>query len=288
MSITFKALKWAWIALAIYWGSAAAFVFFDPALPSNLLVAPWGFDAAAVSIFVGSIVFLCYLVFKLATRLQKKPTTTIKMLLYTYVGFIGALAMSLLVELMFTVDLVNNFLTRTIFIFTAIGLISWYLFIIDIFDGGLHARMDLAIQSRGQFITNWLKVLLLFGMIVLFMAYLTISVWRPLSVPETLLETLPILAIAVFDLVSLLVKPAKLLRQVEAGVERTGLLSLLLSGIVLLGFMVTFILYNLSGIGLAPIDGYHARNAYYYVSMALIPTFSAFNYLGIIYPMKNK
>jgi hypothetical protein len=107
-------------------------------------------------------------------------------------------------------------------------------------------------------------------------------------VTETLLETVPILAIAVFDLVSLLVKPAKLLRKVEAGVERIGLMSLMLSGIFLLGFMVTFILYNLSGIGLTPIDGYHARNAYYYVSMALIPTYCAFNYLGIIYPMKNK
>ena len=287
-SITFKILKLSWISIILYWIIIGFFVFLNPSLPANLLVEAWGFDAAAVTIFSISIGVLTYFVYKLLVRLHKKPSQTIKMLLFTYLGFIGALVMSLLVELLFTVDLVNNFLTRTIFIFTAIGLISWYLFVIDIFDNGLYTRVDPAVQSRAQFMTNWIKVLLLFAMIIVFLAFLTISVWSTLTVAETLLETVPVLAIAIYDLVSLLVKPAKLLQHVASKVERIGLLALLFSGIILLGFLITFIIYNLSGVGLAPQEGYHARNAFYYISMVLIPVYCAFNYLGIIYPMKNK
>jgi hypothetical protein len=287
-SITFKITKLAWAAIAIYWAIIALFMVLDPALPPNVLVEPWGLDVAAVTIFIVAIMFLLYLVYNLVARARSKPTNTIKMLLITCIAFIGALAMSLLVEFLFTIDLVNNFLTRTIFIFTAIGLVSWYLFIIDIFDNGLYLHPDKSVQARGQYLTNWIKVVLLFSMIVVFLYYLALSVWRPLSIVETLLETVPVVAIAIYDTISLLVKPVKLLRNVEAKVERIGLLALLLSGMALLGFMITFILYNLSGIGLAPQDGYHARNAYYYVSMILIPVYCALTYLGIIYPVKNK
>jgi hypothetical protein len=286
-SITYKLIKYSSAAILIFWGVVTCFIIFDPTLPPNLLVDPWGFDAVAVIIFIVAIVVFAYLVSRLIMRLKQKASNTSKMLLFTYLGFIGALSMSLLVELVFTVDRMNNFLTRSIFMFLAIGLTSWYLFIIDIFDNGVYARADPAVQGRGQFIANWFKVLILFVMIVIFVVNIAESVWRTLSVTETLFGTLPVLAIIIYDMISLLVKPAKMMRDVDSRIERIGLIALVLSGITLLVFFITFVFYNFSGMGLSPHDAYHARDVFYYVSMISIPIYGVFNYLGVIYPMKK-
>nr|MDO8109584.1 hypothetical protein [Candidatus Sigynarchaeota archaeon] len=191
-------------------------------------------------------------------------------------------------EFLFTVDLVNNYLNRSIFIFTAFGLMCWYLFVIDIFEGGLHWPFESATLPRKTFIKNWIMSIVLFGMVVIFMIFLTKSIWTKLNIVEMMLQTIPVLIITIFDMVSLLYKPFKMVKKVETKRERIGLLGLFLSGIILLAFLVTYIVHNLSNQALDPIAAYHARGIFYYLSMIMIPVYCIFNYIGLIYPVKEK
>jgi hypothetical protein len=287
---TFSVVKITWAGISIYWGIILIIVLsnLDPATP--LLDESLGLDAVAITIFVATIVLLGILEINLVKRYREKHSITIRMLLLVYPAFLAAIVVSLILEIWFFVDLLGRFLNKTVFVFVTTGLIAWFLVNIDVFDAGLYWPRDAARMTAGQHKRNWSGAFLLLALLVVIVSFLTKSIWSTMNLAETILQTAPALVIAVFVMAGLFVKPIKILK---AGTdlnerEKIGFISLFTSGIVLLGFLITYVM-NLVIIALQPgVNAYLARGIFYYIAMAMIPVFSILNYVGLIYPVKKK
>ncbi|MFX0100541.1 MAG: hypothetical protein ACFFCS_13285 [Candidatus Hodarchaeota archaeon] len=288
-SQTFRVTKLAWISILSLWAVVSILVLIDPSLRTNPIEAPWEFiDIPAIVIFIVTLIIMIILMYALLKRFKKKSTNSIKLLLMAYIAFLVVMAASLIVEIVHFTVLLNDFLNRTIFTFTAVALINWFLFIMEIFDGGLTYPRDSQLQSTSQFKANWVKILLSLALLGLFLVFLTKSVWIKLTTTESILQTIPVLVIGVLDMLSLLVKPVKMLKKVEGENEKLGLRALFLSGIVLLVFFIFYVIHNISGIGLEAEAARATRGVFYYLSMVAIPVFCTLNYVGIIVPARGK
>lgn len=285
MNRSFAAIRVTWLAVAITWVVVTVAVLVDPRVAGELLVPPWGLDGIAVALFIAAIAILVVLEVNLFSRYKKKPTGSMKMLLLTFPAFTGALGVSLLLEFAFFNDFFGAYMNRTIFVFVVLGLFNWFLFIMEVFDGGLQHPFDGSGLDHGQYRRNWAGFALLVGLMSTFMVFLIKSIWGNLTPVENVLQLAPVLVIALFDLFSLLVKPLKIWRVAASRKERIGLLALFSSGLVLLLFLASFIIHTFAVSDMDPIDAYIARGVFYYLSMACLPAFAFLNWLGLIYPV---
>ncbi|MHA1697641.1 MAG: hypothetical protein ACTSWN_02245 [Promethearchaeota archaeon] len=278
------------ISLTIYWIIVFGYVVYL-ALYDNWLIEPWGRDNLAITIFVISICILGFLDYSLMRRYQEKKNPTVWLLMIIFTLFLASLILSLILEILFFIDIIGKFLNRTIFILLTMGLIGIIFFVLDVFEGGVNYPFDPSAQKHSQFIKIWILLTVTISLMILFIYYLTLSIFRPLTPIESIFETIPVLFVVAVDLMSLLIKPWIIYKYTERKPEKIGLIALFISGLVLLLFLVFYIIYNslVSNYEL-PVDQYLHRMdyPYYYLSIILIPVFLLFSYVGLIYPIKKK
>ncbi|MBN2152862.1 MAG: hypothetical protein JW839_15530 [Candidatus Lokiarchaeota archaeon] len=286
-SQTLNVVRLSWLAILSYWGIIMVIVLATPSVYSPVIQEPWAFvDYAAIVNFLAAIAVNVVLVMNLAKRFKARPSDTIRVLILAFVAFIALLALSLVVEFAYFNTLLNDFLNRSIFVFTALAMINWVLFTLDIFDNGLHYPLEANDPHRAQIRRNWVSVLVFFGLLVVFLVLLTKSVWVEITAAESIFQTLPVIAIGVFNMLALLVKPLKSVRATKSKEERVGLYALSLAGVALVLFFAFYIVHNIQGIGLEPQEARAARQIFYYLSMAAVPAFCTLTYVGIVYPMR--
>ncbi|MHA1371834.1 MAG: hypothetical protein ACTSRA_19200 [Promethearchaeota archaeon] len=279
------------IFLSCYWAIIFSHILYLASAYDSWLIEPWGMDYLAIVIFIMSGAILGILLYSLIRRFQEKKTSSIWLLTIIFTLFLASLVLSLLLEFLFFIDIIGKFLNRTIFVLLTMGMAGIIFFVLDIFEGGVNYPFDPSIQSHSRFIRIWILVIITVAFIILFICYLTISIFRALTPVEFILETLPVLFIVAVDLFSLLFKPLAIYHRTENKHERIGLIALFLSGVVLLLFLVFYIIHNiLISTYILPQEQYLHRMDYpfYYLSIVLIPVFLAFSYLGLIYPIGKK
>nr|MDO8084600.1 hypothetical protein [Candidatus Sigynarchaeum springense] len=284
---TLNVVRFSWIAILSYWAVVMVIVLGTPTIYGSIIQEPWDFiDYAAIINFSVSIVVTVVLVLNLVKRYKERPSNTIRILVMAFIAFISLLALSLVVEFAFFNTLLNDFLNRSIFVFTAMAMINWVLFTLEIFENGLHYPLEATDLHRDQIRKNWVSVLVFLGLLVLFLVILTKSVWVKITAIESIIETLPVIVIGLYNMVALIVKPLKSVRATKSKEERIGLYALFLAGVVLVLFFVFYIIHNIQGIGLEPQEARAARQIFYYLSMTSIPVFCFLTYLGLVYPLK--
>ncbi|MEX2726174.1 MAG: hypothetical protein Q6353_002880 [Candidatus Sigynarchaeum springense] len=286
-SQTLNVVKFSWIGILSYWIVVMAIVLGTPSIYESIIQEPWDFiDYAAIINFSVSIVVTVVLVLNLVKRYRERPSITIRILIMAFVAFITLLSISLLVEFAYFNTLLNDFLNRSIFIFTVLAMINWVLFTLEIFENGLHYPVDANDLHRAQIRKNWISVLVFLGLLVVFLAILTKSVWVKITAVESIIETLPVIIIGLYNMVALIVKPLRSVRATKSKEERIGLYALFLAGVTLVLFFVFYIIHNIQGIGLEPQEARAARQIFYYLAMTSIPVFCFLTYLGLVYPLK--
>ncbi|NMC03974.1 MAG: hypothetical protein GYA24_02120 [Candidatus Lokiarchaeota archaeon] len=282
-------LKVLWITFMAFWLVVFAAVLLDPSITTTSTA--FGLDPYASTIFAASLGILVYMEVKLALRYKARKSTIVAILWFTFLAFSFTIGFSLVAELYVAapfIPIVNNFLNRTIFVFTLLGFFNLVFFIIEVFEGGLHYPYVPASQARPEFVRVWITVLSSFGLICIFMYYLVRSIWVDLDATELIIQTLPVLVIALVDMFALLVQPFKLIHRVPDAHEKAGFIALFLAGISFVCFIVFFIVHTVSVSGHPYYEQYHMRGIMYYLAMSFVVFVCILFYLGIVYPMKKK
>jgi hypothetical protein len=166
-------LKILWISFMILWAIVFTLVLLDPSVTTTR--PGFGFDPYASTIFATSLCILVYLELKLARRYRSRKSSIVAILWFTFLAFCFTIGFSLVAEIYVAapfVPIVNNFLNRTIFVFTVLGFLNLVFFIVDVFDGGLLYPHNEAIQPRRVFLRLWFTICLSLGLIIMFMIYL--------------------------------------------------------------------------------------------------------------------
>ena len=287
---SFRILKLSWSAISIFWIIVLFFVLADPSLQSGVIDPTPGVshDIGAIIIFCTALFLLSLLIYKIFIRVKIKPSNSNRMLLLAFISFFGAVATSLFVELVFFNHVITRYLNCTIFLFTGLGLLSWFMFIIEIFEGGLHYPYNSEKQNKAQFYKTWLGIIIFLGFHPTYLGYLVKSIWAGLTTIETILQTFPVLLVGIFIMVGLFVNPWKILKIVENRREKIGMIALFLAGVFFMAFFISYIIFTLSVADVStPAEVFPRRWPFYYISITMIPLFCVFSYIGFVYPAQK-